>query len=59
MSWFESYLSNRTQQVNINTNKSKIEMEKVLSGVPQGHILGSMLFFIFINGLPLFIGDSI
>ena len=43
--------------MNINTNQSKTE--NVLCCVPQGSILGSPLFFIFINDLHLFIGDSI
>ena len=57
LSWFESYLSQRTQLVNINTNQSKTE--NVLCCVPQGSILGPLLLFIFINDLHLFIGDSI
>ena len=55
--WFESYLSNRTQQVNINRNQLKTR--NAICGLPQGSILGLLLFLIFINDLLLFIGDSI
>ena len=53
LNWFKSYLSGRSQSVLINGTQSK--PRSLICGVPQGSVLGPILFTIYM--LPL--GDII
>ena len=54
--WIDSYLSYRSQYVNIGTRDSKYT--NIRTGVPQGSVLGPILYVLYVNELPSIMNDE-
>ena len=54
--WIESYLTGRQMRVMVRGRASR--WERVRSGVPQGSVLGPLLFLLYVNELPDWIANS-
>ena len=57
LKWIENFLKNRTQLVVVECVISSVA--QVISGVPQGSVLGPMLFLVYTNYLPLVVSSTI
>ena len=50
IAWFKSFLSDRVFKVNIDNHFS--DLSKISCGIPQGSVLGPLLFLLYVNDMP-------
>ena len=57
LNWINAFLTDRKQQVVLNGETS--QPQSVISGVPQGSVLGPLLFLCYINDIPTVVKSKI